>query len=130
MPKHRLIFSERDLSNASDEILKKVDRAVLAAAFKIRDEMQTWEINDMIENIPYTDRALWETARVNAYVVAQVNSKKKLTQQDILKFKWEDMSNFMHEEHIIEMSNADINRLEELSKNFKNVKWEDIDAKT
>ena len=94
------------------------------------DEMQTWEINDMIENIPYTDRALWETARVNAYVVAQVNSKKKLTQQDILKFKWEDMSNFMQEEHIIEMSNADIKRLEELSKNFKNVKWEDIDAKT
>ena len=94
------------------------------------DEMQTWEINDMIENIPYTDRALWETARVNAYVVAQVNSRKKLTQQDILKFKWEDMSKFMHEEHIIEMSNADIKRLEELSKNFKNVKWEDIDAKT
>lgn len=94
------------------------------------DEMQTWEINDMIENIPYTDRVLWETARVNAYVVAQVNSRKKLTQQDILKFKWEDMSNFMHEEHIIEMSNEDIKRLEELSKNFKNVKWEDIDAKT
>lgn len=94
------------------------------------DEMQTWEINDMIENIPYTDRALWETARVNAYVVAQVNSKKKLTQQDILKFKWEDMSNFMNEEHIIEISNADIKRLEELSKNFKNVKLEDIDAKT
>lgn len=94
------------------------------------DEMQTWEINDMIENIPYTDRALWETARVNAYVVAQVNSKKKLTQQDIIKFKWEDMSNFIHEEHIIEMSNTDIKRLEELSKNFKNVKWEDINAKT
>lgn len=94
------------------------------------DEMQTWEINDMIENIPYTDRALWETARVNAYVVAQVNSRKKMTQQDILKFKWEDMSNFMHDEHIIEMSNEDIKRLEELSKNFKNVKLEDIDAKT
>ena len=94
------------------------------------DEMQTWEINDMIENIPYTDRALWETARVNAYVVAQVNSRKKLAQQDILKCKWEDMSNFMHDEHIIEMSNEDIKRLEELSKNFKNVKLEDIDAKT
>ena len=41
MPKHRLIFSERDLSTASEEILKKVDRAVLAAAFKIRDEMRS-----------------------------------------------------------------------------------------
>lgn len=76
------------------------------------------------------DRALWETARLNAYVVAQVNSKNKLTQQDVLRFKWEDMSDFMKDEHIIEMSNSDIKRLEELSKSFENVKWEDIDAKT
>ena len=40
MPRHRNIFDTRDLSTASDEILKRVDRAVLAAAFKIRDEMR------------------------------------------------------------------------------------------
>lgn len=40
MPKHRQIFDTRDLSDASDEILNKVDSAVLAAAFKIRDEMR------------------------------------------------------------------------------------------
>lgn len=40
MPKHRKIFDTRDLSSATDEVLKRVDRAVLAAAFKIRDEMR------------------------------------------------------------------------------------------
>lgn len=90
------------------------------------DEMCTWEVNDMIQNIPYADRTNWETARLNAYVVAQVNSKKKLTQQDILKFKWEDMSDFKHEEHITEISDNDIKRLDELSKKFENAKWEDI----
>ena len=93
------------------------------------DECTFWELNDIIENLPYLDRALWETARLNAYVVAQVNSRKKLTQQDVLRFKWEDMKDFMKDDHVIEMSNSDITRLQELSKNFENVKWDDVDAK-
>lgn len=40
MPKNRAIYDSRDLEKASDEILKKVDRAVVAAAFKIRDEIR------------------------------------------------------------------------------------------
>lgn len=40
MPKNRAIYDSRDLEKASDEILKKVDSAVLAAAFKIRDEIR------------------------------------------------------------------------------------------
>lgn len=36
----RLIFDTRDLETASQEILEKVDKAVLAAAFKIRDDMR------------------------------------------------------------------------------------------
>lgn len=37
---HRRIYDTTDLSTASDEIVRSVDRAVLAAAFKIRDEMR------------------------------------------------------------------------------------------
>lgn len=37
---HRQVFDTRDLSEASAEVLRGVDRAVLAAAFKIRDEMR------------------------------------------------------------------------------------------
>lgn len=37
----RLIYSERDLTQASDELLKSIDKAVLAAAFSVRDEMRS-----------------------------------------------------------------------------------------
>ena len=94
------------------------------------DECTTWELNDILENLPYLDRSSWEQSRLQAYVIAQVNTKKKLTQQDVIKFKWEDMKNFMKDEHIKEISTSEIIRLQELSKNFENCKWEDIDAKT
>lgn len=65
------------------------------------------------------DRNLWETARLNAYVVAQVNSRKHITQQDICKFKWEDKEAFVKKEEAdYEISTEDINRLKELSKQF------------
>lgn len=86
-----------------------------------------WEINDIMVNIPYMDRNLWETARLNAYVVAQVNSRRKLTQQDICKFKWEepDIADF-GKENDIEISNEDIDRLKQLSTKFNDCKWEEI----
>ena len=42
--------------------------------------MQLWEINDIIQLLPYLDRNLWETSRLNAYVTAQVNSRKTIKQ--------------------------------------------------
>lgn len=41
----RLIFDERDLTKASAEMLKGVDKAVVAAAFAIRDKMRNQFIN-------------------------------------------------------------------------------------
>lgn len=40
MAKNKLIFDTRDLENYSDEMVSKIDRAVVAAAFKIRDEIR------------------------------------------------------------------------------------------
>lgn len=40
MAKNKLIFDTRDLESASQEVLEKVDKALVAAAFKIRDEMR------------------------------------------------------------------------------------------
>lgn len=85
------------------------------------DRCSVWELNDIIENLPYLDRNIWETARLNTYVVAQVNSKKHLTQQDILKFKWEEENkeDFVQPERDYEISNNDIDRLKELSKSWE-----------
>ena len=84
------------------------------------DECSIWELNDIVNNIPYIDRVKWETARLNAYVVAQVNSKKHITQQDICKFKWEEEDTTQPDEHNYDISNEDIERLKELAKQFEN----------
>lgn len=77
--------------------------------------MQTYEVNDIIEGLQYTDRNLWETSRMNSYILAQVNSKKKLSPTDIIKFSWENNE----EAKEIEISNEDIKRLKEKSKKIK-----------
>lgn len=38
----QIVYDSMDLSNASEEILKDIDKALLAAAFKIRDEMRSY----------------------------------------------------------------------------------------
>ena len=58
---------------------------------------------------------MWEAARLNAYIVAQVNSKKTLKMQDICKFKWEE-----EDKKDIEISNSDIERLKEKARRIQN----------
>lgn len=86
------------------------------------DICSVWEINDIVENLPYLDRNLWESQRLNTYVLAQVNSKKHLTQQEIVKFKWEEdnSQDYVQPEHNYEISNDDIARLKQLSKQWEN----------
>jgi hypothetical protein len=82
------------------------------------DEMQDWEIQDCLDNIPYLNFTEWETARLNAYVTAQVNNKKKLKFQDIAKFAW-DSEVEEKETSDIEISNEDIERLKKKSELIK-----------
>lgn len=85
------------------------------------DDCSEWELNDLIDLVPYCDRSPWEQARLNAYVTAQVNSRKKLDMQDICKFKWEEIENDMFiQEHNYEITDEDIERLKQLSES----KWQ------
>lgn len=77
--------------------------------------MREYEVNDIIENIPYLDRSSWEQCRFNSYVLAQVNSKKKLELNDILKFPWEKKED--DEKNTI-MTNEDIEKLKSLAKQW------------
>jgi hypothetical protein len=85
------------------------------------DKCTEWELNDLINNIPYLDRNLWDSQRLNAYITAQVNSKKKLTQQDICKFKWDEknVEEFVKDESSTQITNDDINRLKNLAKQWE-----------
>ena len=74
------------------------------------DACQIWEINDIIDNLPYLDRNSWEQTRLLTYVEAQCHSTKKLDITDIIQFKW-DRPN----EKNTEISNDDIQRLKNKS---------------
>lgn len=77
-----------------------------------------WEVEDCLDCIPYTDRNLKELQRVCAYVNAQTQTTKKISPQDIMKFKWDDEK--YEEESDTEISNEDINRLKQLAKQWEN----------
>lgn len=55
----------------------------------VLDEMQPYEIESLMEYGYYKGKDQWEQARLIAYVVAQVNSKKPLKPTDIIKFDWD-----------------------------------------
>lgn len=78
------------------------------------DKMTEWEINDLIENLPYLDRNLWETCRLNSYFLVKMNTNKNVNIQDIIAFKWD--TNVKRD---IEISNEDIKRLKEKAKHIK-----------
>jgi hypothetical protein len=82
------------------------------------DDCSEWELNDLVELIPYCDRSTWEQSRMNAYIMAQVNSKKKLEPKDIVSFKWDD-NNGMEVEHQTSITNEDIERLKRLSERWE-----------
>ena len=76
--------------------------------------MQEYEVNTIIENLPYLDRTSWEQHRFQIYSSVQMNSKKKISPTDIMQFAW-DNSN---EETSI--TSKDIERLKNKSKEISN----------
>jgi len=64
----------------------------------VLDEAQPYELDIYIEKYNRLEKRSWEQARFISYIIAQVNSKKQLKPEDILKFDWdrdrENESNF------------------------------------
>lgn len=53
------------------------------------DNMQGYELNTIIQNIPYLDRNQKELDRYKLYVSVQSNSKKKVKIEEILSLPWD-----------------------------------------
>lgn len=81
--------------------------------------MQEYEVNYLLQNIPYADKNSWEQIRFNVYSIAQMFSKKQLKPSDILKFEWDNPEIIGEESTNHEISNEDIKRLTEISKQIK-----------
>lgn len=79
------------------------------------DKMQPYEIELICDNIGKAFKQDWERTRFNSYIIAQVNSKKKLSPQDILHFTWEDVK----KKGDTSISDEEIERLKLKAKQFK-----------
>lgn len=76
-----------------------------------------YEIKPLISHLHFKSRDSWEQARLIAYVIAQVNSRKKLNPTDIITFDWDKKDKFENETTI---SNADIERLKKKAQTYLN----------
>lgn len=78
------------------------------------DEMPLWDLNDLIIGISYSGRQEWERTRTAAYITVAPHCKK-LDKNKMLPFPWDSND----EEHDTTISNDDIERLKNISKQFE-----------
>ena len=55
--------------------------------------MQMYELNEILFNYSYHFRNELEMCRNLSYIIAQVNSTKKISPTDLMKFSWDNTSN-------------------------------------
>lgn len=76
--------------------------------------MQEYEVNTIIQNLPYLDRNSWEQYRFQIYSSVQMNSKKQINPTDIMKFAWDS------KEEETSITSTEIERLRNKSKEISN----------
>ena len=54
------------------------------------DRLLLTELFDILDNIQYCDRSLWEALRINSFLAVQMNSKKKLKLTDIYRLPFDE----------------------------------------
>lgn len=53
------------------------------------DSLQEYEIEPIVQNIPFIEKGDWERTRFLAYCNIQKSSSKKLKPTDLISFPWE-----------------------------------------
>ena len=53
------------------------------------DSLQPYEVQNLLEAIPYADRPQWEQTRLKIFSTASMFSKSQLSVRDIMQFPWE-----------------------------------------
>ena len=79
----------------------------------VLDKMQMYELEALISSLYQKNRESWEQTRLLAYILAQVNSSKKLKPSDILSFVWDNDN-----KGNTSISNEDVKRLKERAKQY------------
>lgn len=81
------------------------------------DKMKDYEVSLLLDNIQYSEKNDWERSRFESYVVAQINSKKKIKPTDLVKFSWD---NEQSDKPSTKISTQDIERLKKKSEEIIN----------
>lgn len=81
----------------------------------VLDKMSMAEARVAIEYSHYAHKDDWESARIISYLIAQVNSRKRLRPEDILPLSWDKKT----DDESKPMTAEDIKRLEERAKKYK-----------
>lgn len=84
------------------------------------DEMQEYEINNIVENLKYADKNKWESARLIAYVIAKANFKNIKKAQDFLPLPWDETEITTNKKKAknTNITQEDIDRLKKLSEKW------------
>lgn len=77
------------------------------------DKMEEWEIQELYQLIQFSDVNDWERTRWLLYAIVQVNSKKKIKMEEILKLPWDEGYKSIKLDK--EISNEQIAKLKEKS---------------
>ena len=82
------------------------------------DSLQEYEIEPIVQNIPFIEKGDWERTRFLAYCNIQKSSSKKLKPTDLIKFPWEkeDDNTEQINGNSEPLSKEDIQRLKEQAK--------------
>lgn len=81
----------------------------------VLDEMQMYEVESLLESYYLKNKDSWEQARLIAYMTAQVNSRDRISPEDIMKFSWEKNN------ENIEFDENDLKELESEMKQMENI---------
>lgn len=80
--------------------------------------MLLYEVDDILECIPYMDRNNWEQCRLNTYITSMIDHKK-VKIDELITFPWEEKKDNSKIGNI-EISNEEIKYMKELSKKWSN----------
>lgn len=80
--------------------------------------MEMYEVDSLLDSYYLKNKDSWEQARLIAYMTAQVNSRKTISPEDIMKFHWEkdNTQNVVDEEEQKQME-LEIKQLEDILNN-------------
>lgn len=79
------------------------------------EKMRPHEVIEHLGGLKYRDREGWEQARMIAYLIAQVNSRKELSPREVMPLPWDEKV------EVQEITDEDLERLAKKAEEIK--KW-------